>query len=446
MGRGRARCTARDALFCACCLSVASRRCTAPALEQPRLSQAGRPFAVVGPALPHRGSFSLPRCSHPGSSSMSPVRGTGDPLRQALLARRSGATATALAPEKQEDGTTQASKVSWRSAAFCIAYVLLCSSGPILLDWVKRAHGGRFRFSVAALTFHAWAIASCLGLIWTGASLGRPGLRRLNRPDMLWRFCITTGLFTAGDMLSFASMQHLDVGTFSLLGKSFSIVITLVLSRLVRGKPHTTLQYLLVVGVAAATVMFCREEQIAKTMIATAAVKSTASSLAVPPPAVGEWLFGLVQRVSAVGLTSLGAVLQESLFKRERNNPFMMQQCWMGCGAMLMSLFTLRCLYGLPLSHLLVGFGDWRVLVLLGTYITTGLMTGLIVKHLGAVAKALCVPIYLGGCYCYAVCSGSAALTLQALAAWAASTACVLTFAVSKAWAQHQQLIRQAAQ
>jgi len=352
-------------------------------------------------------------------------------MRQHLRSRQNGAV-KALALDTQAS-TARSSRVNVRSSIFCIAYVFLCSSGPILLDWVKRAHGGRFHFSVAALTFHAWAIASCLGLIWTSASLGRRGFRRLYRPDMLWRFCITTGLFTAGDMLSFASMQHLDVGTFSLLGKSFSIVITLVLSRLVLRKPHTKLQYILVVIVAAATVMFCHEEQHARSIIAAAAAKSATSSPTISPPPASEWLVGLVQRASAVGLTSLGAVLQESLFTREPSTPFMMQQCWMGCGAMLMSIFTLRFLYGLPYSHLLVGFGDWRVLVLLIMYVATGLMTGLVVKRLGAVAKALCVPIYLGGCYAYAVRSGSAALTLQVVVAWVASTSCVLIFAVSKA-------------
>lgn len=54
------------------------------------------------------------------------------------------------------------------------------------------------------------------------------------------------------------------------------------------------------------------------------------------------------------------------------------------------------------------GFNHWRVLVLLFSYVASGLTTALMVKKLGAVAKSLCVPVYLGGCYFYAVCTGSA--------------------------------------
>merc|ERR1719343_1678917 len=105
----------------------------------------------------------------------------------------------------------------------------------------------------------------------------------------------------------------------------------------------------------------------------------------------------------------------------------------MGCGAMTMSYFTLRVIYGLPSSYLFVGFGDARVKFLLVMYVATILMTCLVVKKLGAVAKALFVPVYIGGCYMYAVQTGSAALTPQAVASWIASTLCVLLFAVTKA-------------
>lgn len=311
----------------------------------------------------------------------------------------------------------------------CMMYVVLCSSGPILLDWVKRAHGGRFRFSVPALTFNAWAIAACLGFVWTLAKKGRAGLAQLNRPDMLWRFCITSSLFTAGDMLGFMSMQHLDVGTFSLLGKSLAIITTLVLSQVVLRRRHTAFQKVLVVIVAASTVVFCREEQRARTLILAGA--SGTGSLVVCP--TSEWVAGIVQRTAAVCMTSLGAVLQERLLTRDPGISFMVQQCWMGCGALVMSFFTLRCLYGLPASYLAVGFNDWRVLVLLVMYVATGLMTGLIVKRLGAVTKALCVPIYLGGCYLYAVRTGTAALSFEVVVAWTASTTCVLLFAITKA-------------
>ena len=62
----------------------------------------------------------------------------------------------------------------------------------------------------------------------------------------------------------------------------------------------------------------------------------------------------------------------------------------------------------MPLSALTEGFGHWRVLVLLFSYVASGLTTGLMVKKLGAIAKSLCVPIYLGFCYAYAVHTGSA--------------------------------------
>lgn len=317
-----------------------------------------------------------------------------------------------------------------RSGALCLGYVLLSASGPILLDWVKQSHGGRFHFSVAALTFHAWAIASGIGFAWTWASAGRTGLRQMYRPDLMQKFCIPSALFAVGDMLSFMSMQRLDVGTFSLLGKSSSVLATMVLSRLILRKTHTRLQYCLVGMVAAATVVFCNEEQLAQGLVIGRT--AGASSGAVETIAT-ERLVGLAQRTGAVFATSLGAVLQEQLFTREPSMPFMMQLCLMGLGAILMSLLTLQCSQGSFWLHLADGFDDWRVSVLLAVYILNGVSTGLVVKRLGAVAKALCVPVYLGGCYLYAVLSGSAVLTLPVVLAWTTSTACVLVFAMTKA-------------
>ena len=86
----------------------------------------------------------------------------------------------------------------------------------------------------------------------------------------------------------------------------------------------------------------------------------------------------------------------------------MVQQSWMSLAAMTLSLLTLRFVHGLPLSALTEGFGHWRVLVLLFSYVASGLTTALMVKKLGAIAKSLCVPIYLGFCYAYAVYTGSA--------------------------------------
>jgi len=308
-----------------------------------------------------------------------------------------------------------------KKAILCTIFVLLNASGPILFDWVKRGHGGRFPFAVPALTFHAWAFAGLLGLGWS-ASKGVEGMRQLLRPDMLWRFFITTSLFTAGDMLSFMSIQHLDVGTFSLLGKSLAIVVTVLLSRLLLRKSQTRTQYSLVAATAVATVVFCRSE-------AAAREAWTQTSLVCGEGQLG---LGLVQRASAVCLTSLAAVLQERLLTKRPGIPFLLQQSWMSCGAMAMSIFTLKFVHRLPFSALLDGFGNWQVLVLLFSYVASGLTAALMVKKLGAVAKALCVPIYLGGCYAYAVYTGSAVLTAQAVTAWFASTACILLYAVSK--------------
>jgi len=318
-----------------------------------------------------------------------------------------------------------------KRASLCSVYVLLSASGPILLDWVKGHHGGHFPFAVPALTFHAYALAALLGAGWT-ATHGPKGLRQLNRPDMLWRFCITTSLFTVGDILSFMSLQHLDVGTFSLVGKAFAIVLTVLLTRLVLNKRQTRLQYGLVVGVAAATISFCHSEVHARGLASAAHSVGSSASLPAMTPQAARWYLGLTLRSAAVACTSLAAVLQERLLTREPGIPFLLQQCWMGVGAMATSLFTLRCVHRLPTAKLFEGFGDWRVLVLLVMYVASGLSAGLMVKRLGAVAKALCVPIYLGGCYAYAVHTGSAALSIQVVLAWVVSTACILLYAVTK--------------
>lgn len=349
-------------------------------------------------------------------------------MREPLLRRRpaepanGGAAGPSQSRFQWPDG-----KVPYRSIALCAVYVVVSASGPILLDWVKRANGGTFPFMVPALTFHAWATASALG-VGTAVAKGREGIKQLNQPNMIWRFMLTTTLFTCGDILSFTSMQHLDVGTFSLVGKAFAIAITVGLTRVVLGKRQTRLQYGLVVAVVVATIGFCRSEMVARGHASGGGFFGTGGEWP-----ESKWFLGLGQRTAAVAMTSLGAVLQERLLTMQPGIPFMMQQCWMGMGAMAMSFFALRVLHHLPTSALFTGFDDWRVLVLLAMYTINGLCTGLMIKQLGAVAKALCVPIYLGGCYAYAVKTGSAGFTLQVLLAWGASTACILLFAVSKA-------------
>merc|ERR1712187_125085 len=156
-----------------------------------------------------------------------------------------------------------------------------------------------------------------------------------------------------------------DVGTFSLLGKSFAIVATVILSRAVLRKRQTPLQYVLVLIVFGATVAFCNAEQTAHLGISGSALVHRDRD---------EWMLGIAQRTVAVCLTSLGAVLQESLLTRDSRIGFMTQQVWMGISAMFMSVFTLRFIYGQHLQHLLIGFNDLRVIFLLLAYTATGLL------------------------------------------------------------------------
>mmetsp|Transcript_41878 Transcript_41878/g.97513 ORF Transcript_41878/g.97513 Transcript_41878/m.97513 type:complete len:453 (+) Transcript_41878:49-1407(+) len=336
-------------------------------------------------------------------------------------------------PRRQSGPSLPSSRRAWyfggqrllRKAFLCLLFVVLSATGPILLDWVKRSHGGHFPFYVPALVFNAWAIDAILGCSWA-ALRGAKGLKLLWRPNMVWRFFITTSLFVGGDMLSFMSLQHLDMGTFSLVGKAMAIILTVLLSRLILKKSHSLQQYSLVAAVAVATMLFCRSEVHAHEAARMAHVARG------PALSSTSWYLGLAERSTAVSLTSLGAVLQEQLLTNQTGIPFMVQQSWMSLAGMSLSLLTLRLLHGMPLCAVTEGFGHWRVLVLLFSYVASGLTTALMVKKLGAVAKSLCVPIYLGGCYAYAVHTGSATFTLQVLATWTASTACILLYAISK--------------
>lgn len=219
-----------------------------------------------------------------------------------------------------------------KKAFLCSAFVVLSAIGPILFDWVKRHNAGRFPFFVPALVFHAWAIDGLIGLLWAAAQ-GRKGLKLLWRPDMLWRFFITTSLFVAGDMLSFMSIAHLDVGTFSLVGKALAIILTVLLSRVVLKKGQSPQQYALVVAVAVATVVFCQSEAHARQMASQALSRSSVNMASM------EWCLGLTERSIAVFLTSLAAVLQEQLLTFRPGIPFLVQQSWMS-----LVWLALRCL------------------------------------------------------------------------------------------------------
>jgi len=298
-----------------------------------------------------------------------------------------------------------------------VGHIVLGMSGPVLLDWVKKSHDGHFAFHVPAMTFHAYMVSAALG-IGVACTEGIQGLKKLNRPDLLWRHVVTACLFTIGDMLSFSSMRKLDAGTSSLIGKSFGIVSTVILSRALIHRRHTLTQYGLVLCIICATLAFCRSDD--------------ASS---PGEAQQDstWALAAAQRAAATVLTSLGAVLQERFLAYDADCHFMQQQCWLACGGLLTSFSVFRFGYGLRTAELFVGFDDWRVCVVLAFYVTYGLSAGLMVKRLGALVKALCVPVTLGGCYLYAVSVGSAALVAQKVLAWTTSTTCIAAYAISKA-------------
>lgn len=315
----------------------------------------------------------------------------------------------------------------------CCVHVTLGMAGPFLLDWVKRHHGGSYRFSIPALTFMAYAMSLMLGATWTLLN-GREGLRLLNRPDMLWRFCVTASLFTLGDILSFMSMQHLDPGTFSLMGKGLSIALTVLMTRMLLGRKQTIYQYVLVAAVAASTFVFCHQEAVSRCQLESRRRPAEVQCESVSRHSdFNELCLGILQRSCAVLLLTLAAVLQERIMAREPDTPFMLQQCWMGCGALSTSVAANLFLHGqVPSAKLLQGFDDWRVVTLLLFYVANGMTAGLMVKRLGALAKALCVPIYLGGCYAYAVFSGSASPAVGAVAAWAFSMSLIVAYVLTK--------------
>jgi len=325
-------------------------------------------------------------------------------------------------------------QAAWRKTgtpALLATYLWFSMSGPILLDWVKWHHGGTFRFSIPAITFHAYTFATSLGIGWTLLNKRDP-IAALYRPDMVWRFCIASSLFTVGDMLAFTSMEHLDAGTFSLVGKSLGIIIMAGLSRMILYRRKTYLEYGLVCGIALSTVLFCQQELEARGPNRVQTKSSQGS----------DWLTGLIQRTLAVILTSLGAVLQEKLLTYDPNVHFLMQQAWMGCGAIATSFLVLRFQHGLATVELFRGLDDWRVLVMLAFYVAHGLSAGLMVKRLGALSKALCVPITLGGCYIYSVATGSAALSVGAVAAWATSVGLIGLFGMTRIAATKKQASR----
>mmetsp|Transcript_45547 Transcript_45547/g.114768 ORF Transcript_45547/g.114768 Transcript_45547/m.114768 type:complete len:408 (+) Transcript_45547:95-1318(+) len=341
-----------------------------------------------------------------------------------------GPAAGTAAPPPLASPTSRARRLAFilsEHGALCAAHVVLNTSGPIMLQWVKVQNGGKYPFSAAALTFHAYGTAVLMGLAWVSLQ-GAAGLRQLAQFGMLVRFCGLACLFAGSDTLSVMSMQHLDPGTFSLVGKALAMVLTVALSYAILGRKQTQAQYRLLVAIVLSTLAFLRSEVRGRDAASTVAASATDRGS-------GLWAYGLTQRVVATSLSALAAVLQERMLQGEAGIPFMLQQSWMGLGALTTTFAAWRYSHGLPISRLLDGFDDWRALLLLATYTLNGLLTGLMVKRLGAVAKALCVPIHLGSCYIYAVSTGTATLELQALLFWLLSTALVVVFGLSKALA-----------
>mmetsp|Transcript_146356 Transcript_146356/g.467600 ORF Transcript_146356/g.467600 Transcript_146356/m.467600 type:complete len:355 (-) Transcript_146356:173-1237(-) len=318
--------------------------------------------------------------------------------------------------------------ISVELVVLCLAHVVLNASGPIMLHWVKAQNGGTYPFSGAALTFHAYSAAVLLGLFWVGAQ-GAEGLRQLNRPIMFLKFGALAVLFSAGDTLSVCSMEYLDPATFSLVGKALAMVLAVGLSRIFLGRRQSQAQYQLLGAIILSTLAFCRFE--AKSQLHATGVSSRAASATA---GAGQlWAWGLALRAAAVLLQSMAAVLQEWLLGQEAWVPFMLQQSWMGCGALTTTFAAWRGMHGQSITHLFDGFDDWRALTLLALYTLNGLTVGLMVKRLGVLAKALCVPVHLGACYIYGVWSCTATLKLEAISAWLISTVLVVMFAVSKA-------------
>jgi hypothetical protein len=235
---------------------------------------------------------------------------------------------------------------------------------------------------------------------------------------MFWRFCVVSCLFGCGELLSIAAMQHLDIGTFSLLGQSFGIISTAVWTWVLFRRHYTILQYALILATAVSAGAFSHVQGAQHTSA---------------PKEANSPLRGFILRIAGVGLTSLGAATQQWLFESAPEIPFMVQQCWMGFGATASSLFICMVVNGNPFSTLLHVFEDWHSVVPLLAFVVSGFSQGLLVKRLGAIAKAMCTPIILGICYMFAVSTGSALLNVTTAMMWAVNITCVLTFAVSKA-------------
>jgi hypothetical protein len=141
--------------------------------------------------------------------------------------------------------------------AACCGFVTLNASGPLLMDLVKRHHGGHFPFSSPALIFHAYACAAVLGATSTLLASGLGAWRRLLCANMLCRYGANAALFALGDTLNVMSMEKTDVVTFSLVGKALAIVLTALCSRALLGQEQTRLQLFLLAAITVATADFC---------------------------------------------------------------------------------------------------------------------------------------------------------------------------------------------
>merc|ERR1712232_309003 len=206
-----------------------------------------------------------------------------------------------------------------------------------------------------------------LGVIWAVRSRGlRKGFQDLWQPAMLARFFLVAVLSALGDMLGIASMKHLDAGTYTLIGKGFTIIVTVIFSRLLLGQRQSPGQYAIVGGLATATLLFCWSEA------------ESRGGLSLSGEAASLWSIGLAERSSSVCMACVASVLQEAFLSREPRVPYLIQQCWIAFGGMATSLIALRVQKGeLSLHVLFEGFDQWPTYVAITLYMINALAAGL---------------------------------------------------------------------
>jgi hypothetical protein len=269
------------------------------------------------------------------------------------------------------------------------------------------------------LSLHAYSLGTLLGFAGVASSEGVRGIvDALLLPDMS-RYIALAGLMAMGDMLSIASMAYLDPGSFMLLGKGISILMTVALSYVVLGKRQSHRQYIIVALLLASTTWFLRAQ-------------SGAMGLAGRWKGGAErWLFGMVTRALGVVLGALASVVQECLMTGKAVVSFWKMQTWICMGGALVSLGIMHIQQGISYKSVFQGFDDWPLHAAIVFNVLAGLVQGLLLKRCGAMTKALCLPMVLGGSYFLSVVLGSAAPNMQAFLAWLSCSALIAAFALA---------------